>query len=283
MPSTRSPLPLALPFGVVGLSAGFALEALSRESGVGTCVAIVLLTALFAVGLGRFLAARAAAEAPWLHVLVGVPVAGAIEGALLTVAVWGPSHQTFLGGSARDGVLLGAVWGATLASPFVPAFVAVVYAARRIGTARAGSLIDGAHRRGVWVAAAAWSAATIIVSFAAWHAIEAEAVLVASSGCALVLAIAFFVNVDAMVKLVRYRAPRGARAAATPLVIDYGVGDEVEQREHAAAAAYRESARAVIVFRGTRGRALRALFFATAASGLSFALVLGSSIFAFVR
>lgn len=274
-----------LPFGVVGLSAGFALQAVAQPDGAGTSVAIVLLTALFALALGAFLGARASAHAFWVLVLASIPAAGAVEGVILTLAVWLPSHTAPLyGGPATQPIVRGALLGASLSAPFVPAFAAVVFAARRLGTARTGSLIDGAHRRGVWVAAAASSAATIVVAFALWHRIDAFAVFVASSGCALVLLIAFFVNVDSTVKLVRYRAPARQRSgAAGPLVVDYGVGEEVCEREHAAEAAYRENARGVVVYRGTRSRALRALLLSTAASGFAFALVLASSVVAFVR
>jgi hypothetical protein len=236
----RKPLPLALPFGVVGVAAGIAVASLQRACSPGAFLGVVLTTSVLAMVVGRYGASRGPLDARW---------------ALLV----------FLG-------------------PFLPAFMVVTWAARRLGTARAGSLIDGAHRRGVWVAVAFATAGTLTASFAVTKVVDMTALFVVASGCALVLAIAFFVDVDAVVKLVRWRAPAGARVSpgAAPLVVDYGIGDEVEEREQAAATLYRESARAVVVFRGTRCRAVAALVRSTVASGLALSLVLGSSIAAFV-
>jgi hypothetical protein len=263
---------LALPFAVIGASAGWLYASLlenpllgfdSNRLAVAPCAAA--LAALAGVILKRLCVGRRyryelgdpdpgvrSGTDTWLIQVPIVVAAGAATGALLGVlsnSVGGP------GGCAASGAL-----GALL---FAPVCLSTLAAARRAQRARLGSTVAGADRRAVWGILAITLAVMTLAALPDWPA------WVTSEGPAPLVALGFL-PVAAAVTLGILLADRGALARAKLEVdaalavhepaevepgageaarLDLGLGDQVLVSV-ARGAAYRQQERTVALVRG---------------------------------
>lgn len=283
----RSSFPLVVPYTVIGAAGGwmaadfFRVGALAAmDDGLRTSLAVVTPICALLVGVlvgpmvrwpGRFKSFVGAA--------IAVLSAGLVGGGLIGVLRW-----------SRNGLGEGAATGFICALAFLPAFTLVLAAARRVGRARPGSLVDRADRRAVWLAVATSVALGTLAALPDWNvfpmgvrpslevsrwlglaALTAIAALCVNDAAALVRAILTFRQVDTM----RPTSPDDPRIAWSPRRLDLGLGDSTLAAVLSAAVAYRDHDRILSVVRGDPHAARRALF-GTFASGLV-ALALASA------
>src|SRR4051812_27639272 len=147
-PSTPAPAPrslLPLPFALLGLLGGWLTSRLVHNGAQEIRGLLVIMTTVASAGLGRALPPRGGKGplAAIARAVASIVLAGLINGVLIG----------FFGGGLL-GIMVGGLFGLIFAAPFVPALLPVIAAARRVGRARAGSLVDGADRRAVWLATA---------------------------------------------------------------------------------------------------------------------------------
>ncbi len=160
--------------------------------------------------------------------------------------------------------ILWVVWPATL--------VGIVAIGRRAESARAGSVIEGARVRALWVATA------VVAALVAWGAraqryptlAKPEIVCAIGFAAVAVLARMAFLDVRNMAAAARLR-PAAARGISRT-VLDFGVGDEVVEHSTLPPAGYRESGLHVLEVRGSRRRALTTLGIAITFDVLALAL-----------
>lgn len=221
-----SPPSLVLPFAVLGLAGGWltadAFHVRHELEPVRWLLAF--FSPLVAAALGVYLGPRLLgvatdggappAPAAWLArgwlagtlwTLLAIAVAGLINGMLIGLLLVFPV-----------GALFGAFFGVLCAVPFLPALAAVILAARRVGRARAGSMVDASDRRAVWLAVAAVTVAGCLLGPIAWPPSPAERealALVRQGAVALagaVIAWSFVMDAAALVRLTK--AGRSERA-----------------------------------------------------------------------
>ena len=239
--------------GILGGVSGVLFLAVDRSQiGAGYLVH-AFVPALLLVGAGTLFARTR----PFHHVaLITIMVAWLC--ALLTMSLW----RTSLGLGMLL-VVLFLVWPATL--------IAIVATGRRAESARAGSIIEGARMRALWVATALTSA--MLASGARvqrYPAIAAPEVVSAIGLAALgALAILSFLDARSLVMAVRLRSP--FRGTGT-MVVDFGVGEELVEHAIPMPASYRESGLHVLEVRGSRSRALRTLGTAVTLDALAFVI-----------
>ena len=146
---TSGPIQLAAPFGAIGLAGGWMTADFFRAGTFGIDAGfrplLVVLTPMVAASLGLVVTGRG--EDSWARaaslVAGTVVAAGTFCGALVGFMLWPP-----------QGLIEGAGNGLLCALAFLPAFWMVLAAARAVGRARPGSLVDASDRRGVWLATA---------------------------------------------------------------------------------------------------------------------------------
>lgn len=109
---------------------------------------LVVSTTVVAGGLGQVASRRIESAVGFATAALA---AGAVNGAVLGfIAGLGLGH----GGAIFMLPIAGAAFGLFCAMPFVPALTIAFQATRRLGRARAGSLVDEADRRAPWTATA---------------------------------------------------------------------------------------------------------------------------------
>ncbi|WP_437281075.1 hypothetical protein WME90_11095 [Sorangium sp. So ce375] len=314
--SPDGPVSLVFPCGAIGLVGGWlTADSLDMTELVPRCL-LAGVTPIVAALLGHYLTPRiggarsdgaatsGAGEAPmdgvpWVvapqkwtgrgpmvaSVLVvwAIVVAGVVNGMTIGL-VAGPA-----------GMIIGAAFGAVFALPFVPALAVVLFAASRVGRARAGSIVALSDRRAVWAATAAVIAVALQLGSGLPEAMAPDlAGLVATMGfavvgglCALDAAalvrvlklprertgvgaeiaegIAAEIEAAAMEEATGAGEDGGARSAAraggrgTGERIDLGLGDEVEVEVVRPTHAYRGAQQIARVVLGNRERAVAAL------------------------
>ncbi|EYF04547.1 hypothetical protein [Chondromyces apiculatus] len=275
---------VALPFAVLGAAGGWMAADFFRVGALehmdaGLRPALVAITPLTALLLGvvlqpvtRWPAARAAV-ATVVSVLSAAIFAGAFVGAM----TW-----------AKDGVGTGAASGFWCGVAFLPGFGAVLAASRRVGRARAGSLVDGADRRTVWLAVAVTIALGTLAALPDWTLLPGKGMpalgvsralgilAVTTTGIvALWNAAALFRALRATQKLrtMRACAPDDPNLVWAQRQLDFGLGYQAAASVLPAGGIYREHDRFTAVIRGDASLAGRALFGALALAGA--ALVCG--------
>jgi hypothetical protein len=211
--------------------------------------------------LGLIVSARAIAQRRWLVwgvATAGTLVAGAAIG--IGLAVFFQESRVI-----REGMIPGLV----TAHLFLPAVVAAMYLARRVGRARAGSLVDESDRRGSWlVVATAVAAAQVAVAHGdpgPWNhqPVTSFALGVLAIGSLATMAwfdlAAYMEAQRAMLALVGMR-PRAADATTgCPDVLDLGLGDEEHEELEQGGSAYRTNERPQRIVRGDSATAFEAL------------------------
>ena len=207
--------PIILPFALIGLVGGGLTGSITHQFELIAAFAVVTMAS--AAVLGGFVAhherTRGHVSATRLFCLT--TFAGCINGALLIVPFVFPI-----------GSLVGAIVGLFFAVPFVPAFMLVLHWARETGSAREGSLVDRAQRRGPLSAAAASIAlATLFALVGRWQAADLAVLRACAAFAAAVAAIV--VVLDVFAHAVARRAAHAHVQATGPLHLELGVGDDV--------------------------------------------------------
>jgi hypothetical protein len=201
---------------------------------------------------------------------------GAVLALTVSAAIAGVANGAIIGFFAMPphGALLASPWGFVCALPFVPVLAVIVLAARRVGRARLGSVVDRSDRRGVWVATmAAIALATVAVAphgealrgVPFWIALSATEV-------ALALTVLDLVERRRIGRPVILGGPLRVRAASSPAapdddaelgthveVYDAGLGDATFEEMAPAPQPYRSTERVVRIHRGSRALAREAL------------------------
>jgi hypothetical protein len=247
---------LALPFGLLGLCGAFltadhfGLSGAYRD-GVARGP-LTLFLPLVAAILGLLLSARWIAKRRWATVLVvvlGTELAGGCVGYVTGKLVWPLQDSAFVVGS-----------GLVTGLAFLPVVALLVWLARRVGRARAGSLVDETDRRAPWMLIAiavalfqgpvAYGARTIhhinpdVTAALGVLALGAVIVMTALDFLALRRANASVLDIGNM----RARDPDSSFACED--IEDLGVGDD-EHEALEGGAAYRGNPRPMRVVRGT--------------------------------
>ena len=262
-----SPLDLSLPCGAMGFAGSFLVTdyfrvgALSLDGGVRP----LLLLVMTVLGAGLGVGVTAAARWPLRKALA--LVAGCALGAGLAGGAIVGALKYY-----RYGLASGAISGLGCALLFLPALGVVLLAARRIGRARAGSLVDDADRRAVWVAAlvsiALGTAATLDGRESFEDSLRISLDLALSIGALALLAGAVLWAKDVRGLWIARRAgedqlrmrPRNPDAQEHEgQELDLGLGEEAFERVAPGAGVYRESAFVIEVVRGDALAARRAL------------------------
>jgi hypothetical protein len=214
-PAERPSFPsLIAPFAAVGALAVLGMELATRASeGLAPGVAVLAaMTACLYAGVGGWLTSHyRGGGSPWT--IVATPLLPAFVCFLLSVVAMPPA------------AMYGCAFGFVVGLAYLPPLFFVQRAARRVGRARPGSLVDACDRRGVWRPTlgtiVALSLGRILVHksperFAPLHLLIAT--------CAAVLMLLAIVDVIAYARISAAEAGRGR-----PL--DLGVGaDVVEAR-----------------------------------------------------
>jgi hypothetical protein len=284
-PSPR--LGLLLPFTVIGAVGGWMAADFFRVGALkvmdaGLRPAFVVVTPLCALLLALLVGPTVRwprAFSAFGAATVGVLSAGLVGGGLIGVLRW-----------SRWGLGEGAATGVVCALGFLPAFALVLAAARRVGRARPGSLVDRADRRAVWVAVASSVALGTVAALPDWNVfptgVRPSLELSRNLGLAafavlftlwLVDAIALFraFRVERQIHAMRPAAADDPRLVWSPKKLDLGVGEETLASVLSAAVVYREHDRVLSVIRGNPHEARRALL-GTFAVGFTAMLVSGA-------
>lgn len=270
-----SPFSLTLPFAILGFVGGWSSAAalgISEENVI--CWLLLGITPLVSAGLGRFLSPRLRSGplTTGLRLLVSIMGAGVLNGALVGVFIEPPF-----------GILLGFIFGAVCAVPFLPALGAVAFMARRIGRARPGSIVDQADRRAVFRVTLVVAAVASMLSPPPFpgHGSALGAVPFVVTGLLLILLaldVRAFVRVGSLkARVGAISAPAAERPDRAPdtSVTDFGLGDEEAEEIAQRGAVYRDHARTIHVFRGSASRARAELAWAIAANLLALSIAGG--------
>lgn len=273
----------AAPFAVLGAVGGWlTARILIGDSRSDAPISILLLvcTPIVAGVLGEILRTRVARSFV-LRTVISTVLAGMVNGILV---------GTFVG--LLIGTLYGALFGFFFALPFVPANLLVTAAARRVGSAAAGSPVDGAHRRAVWVAVAASVAMGALIAVPTRSGPAVHLVSLLAAFAILVLGLYDLFALDDVRRIARVQSRMRPRATVGPQVVDagalaydLGVGDGIYDEIAQAATPYREADRLVQVVRGEPHLALQALRWAVFVDLLALTAALGAFVLqlAFVK
>jgi hypothetical protein len=279
-PASSNTFSLSPPFSLLGLVGGW-LTADDFNLGDDNALRwlLVFITPLVAGSLGRFLSPRLRSGPLTTGLLVSAStlVAGIINGVLVGFFVAPPV-----------GLFLGLFFGAICAVPFIPALGAVAFAARRVGRARPGSIVDQADRRAVFRAALTVASLATVIPLPGIEPSGCTAIVFPLAASAILLMLLGH-DAGAFVRLGTLEArlaaiPEPAPFASPPcrgpgvVVVDFGLGlDEVEEISPAGAV-YRERDRATCVFRGSADRARAVLLRGLAEGAAALLLASGSAL-----
>jgi hypothetical protein len=266
-PLTR-PARLILPYSALGLAGGwmiadfFRVGALQVDAGLRPALTMGTPLAAAALGLALSPAVRWPAWKALLVSGVGIVAAGVTTGALIGVMMW-----------SRYGLADGAASGLGCALALLPAFGAVLAAARRVGRAREGSLLDASDRRAVWLAAAAavaFGSIAVVVGWPVPGAGPRPGLGISRSLGVLALSVITAILLQDLAGLFRVRSATASLRIMRPCDpaapdalwagerLDLGVGNEMAARVVPAATAYREIERVDKVIQGDPAAARRA-------------------------
>lgn len=240
--SPDGPVPLALPFGAIGLVGGWLTADSFHLQPPYEAPRFLLagVTPITAALLGSYLTKRiggvgsggAATSSAGAGAVEAAPAVGAgwMEGpgrwtrrgpiVASLLAVWAIGVAGVVNGMTIGlmvgpaGMIIGAAFGAVFSLPFIPALAVVLLAANRVGRARAGSIVASADRRAVWAATAAVIAVAALGARALFGAPAAPELgrVVAGIGLAAVGAL-LVVDAVAMARVLALpRRPMGAGA-----------------------------------------------------------------------
>lgn len=254
-------LHLALPFGLLGLfGASLTADHFGLSGSYRDGVArgpLTLFLPLVSALLGLLLSARAVTKRRWATVLVvvlGTEIAAAVVGYLTANLIW-PWHDPWAG--AASGLVTGLA--------FLPVVALLVWLSRRVGRARAGSLVDETDRRAPWMVIAFGVAAfqgPVAYGARTIHRINPDvtaALGLLSIGAILTMTVLDFLALRrasaTVLDIGNMRARDPDSAFACENVEDLGVGDE-EHEALEGGAAYRGNPRPIRVVRGAPGLAV---------------------------
>jgi hypothetical protein len=249
-------LHLALPFGLLGLfGASLTADHFGLSGSYRDGVArgpLTLFLPLVGALLGLLLSARAVVKRKWATVLVvalGTEIAAAIIGGVTAQLIWPKQNPGF-------GIASGLATGLA----FLPVVSLLVWLSRRVGRARAGSLVDETDRRAPWMVIAIGVALFQgPVAYGARNIHHINPDVTAALGLLALGAICTMTLLDLMAlrranasvqDLANMRARDPDSAFPCEDVEDLGVGDE-EHEALEGGAAYRGNPRPIRVVRGT--------------------------------
>ena len=260
-------LRLGPPFFAVGLVGGWLTAEVHQLGDAPAEVAIRGLLTVVTPVVAAFLGVRLSHEAPRslvssaLGLCVATVLAGVVNGVIVGFFAAPPW-----------GALIGAPWGFICSLPFVPVLAAIAIAARSVGRARFGSIVDRSDRRAVWTAAcAAISVATLAAVPHRSGGVPELVALLASA----ILMVLVAMDLVALQKLSRPVRLQGALRRRGPLqqdeldrhvVLDCGIGDAAYEEVAPAGTPYRSAEQVIRVHRGSR-RLARAAMQAAALRG----------------
>jgi hypothetical protein len=282
-----SPIALQAPFFAVGLVGGWLVAEIHHLDRSGTELALrgllTIITPLVCVFLGARVHPRQADSAlgAVLALTVSASIAGVANGAIIGFFAM-PPH----------GALLASPWGFVCALPFVPVLAVIVLAARRVGRARAGSVVDRSDRRGVWVATMAAIALATVAVAPHGESLRGVPFWIALSCTEVALALTILDLVErrrvgrpvVLSGPLRPRAPASqetpddeAGVAAHVEVYDAGLGEATFEELAPAPQPYRSTERVLRIHRGSRALAREALA-AAAWRGLAAVIATGTAV-----
>ncbi|WP_437679946.1 hypothetical protein [Sorangium sp. So ce131] len=257
--SPDAPVPLALPFGAIGLVGGWLTADQIGRPEPALRLLLTSITPIVAALLGSYLTrqiggvgpgARAEnagwaegttpVEGPGQWTRRGPIVAGLL--ALGAIGVAGVANGMAIGVMfGPPGLVFGAAFGAVCSLPFMPALAVVLLAASRVGRARAGSIVAASDRRAVWGATAGVIAAAVLAA-RAWigaHVVAELGHAVAGVALAVVgaLVVADAVALARVVKLPRGRTEVGESGDGVEMGEGGEAGDDDARGAESAACA----------------------------------------------
>jgi hypothetical protein len=292
---------LALPFGLVGLAAGW----LSAGLLINPLVSLTLpgkqglsaiCAGLVAAALGACLSRRCAPNEAWaaqggrlapsatrVRVVFGVLAAGAAAGLSVGAIAAAPGREGY-------GAFTGALQGMLCSTAFLPVCALVVSTAQRAARARLGSLVAASDRRSIVAILASALAVTTLLGVIDWPASLGGylpppfgAVGIAL-GAGLALSTVMVCDAIALRRVARITAlsqEMELRTASPPersegaSSLDLGLGHDVHARVVREGSAYRGRERAVALVLGSPLHARTALRRALARGLLGLTLVIG--------
>lgn len=264
---TSSSMGLQAPFFTVGLVGGWLAAELHHLDRSGAELALRGLLTIITPVVCAFLGARVkpreaeSAVGAVLALTVSTTIAGVANGAIIGFFAMPPV-----------GALLASPWGFVCALPFVPVLAIIVLAARRVGRARPGSVVDRSDRRGVWVATMAATALATVVVAPHGEALHGVPFWISFAGALGAVALTAYDLVErrrvgrpvVLEGPLRPRAPAPATTVAVEVpagaeLHDVGLGDATFEELAPSSQPYRSSERVLRVHRGSRARAREAL------------------------
>ncbi len=263
MPRELHRLHLALPLGLLGLVGSLLLlDLFGLSEGYRDGAARAPLTFFMPLAgglLGLALSARAVrsrAWATWVVVFAGTELCAMVVGAIGAKALW----QGQLGWGMSSGALAGL--------GFMPFIAAIALTARRVGRARAGSLLDEVDRMAPWlIIATGVCVAQLPVVYSARVIYRIDPDTSAALGLLAFGAIVIMatMNVRALrsaqtlcVELATMRPRDAGNALPCEEQIDLGIGDE-EHEDVGKSQGFRANQRPTRVLRGSADLALPAI------------------------
>jgi len=234
---------------------------------------LVFVTPIVAALLGRYLSQRiqrGGALTTGLLSMVATAFAGILNGMIIGLCLAPPT-----------GMLIGVPFGAICMLPFVPLFGLLIWAARRNGRAREGSMVDASDRLA--------TTSVLALTMSLFAALPLRTVYAENAMLSIVFPLAAAVLSAALgLRDARALATLGAlsRVPSRPAsslsgdeanVIDLGLGDGMHEEVVQRGSPYRNREEVITVFRGELGearKALRANFFISIAALLTSLLVI---------
>jgi hypothetical protein len=265
------PYDLAVPLGLIWGVTGWAVGALFG----GSLVALALMPSLVGGAAGCALGSRLGPRHSFGRLAASTLLAGAITGALAGVALVMTSEPTPV---PLVVPIAGAVAAAGLAGATLPFLGAVLRAARSVGSARPGTLVDRVHRRSVWfVTVASLGALGVVTNAVArppapfgWTALGA---IVLALAVLLELDVAALVRVSRLSRRVRPADGDDPEPGDDAPSIDLGVGEERSVARVPRGGPYRSAPVSVLAVRGTLPLIRRSLAQRVAGETLSVAVL----------
>jgi hypothetical protein len=276
-----------VPFAALGLLGGILTATFFDALGSSIGRLVMGVTPITAGLLG---AAVGAVRRRWAvaTILLGM-IAGVLNGTVIGLIESASGHHIVEMG-------FGAWLGVWCAPGFLPPLVVIAWAARRVGRARLGSLIDGIDRRAVWCAVA-WTA----VACTLWLRLSGSVsgtqlsqrlVIVGGIGAAALLYLLWNLGRDLtalaraeeavrLASLLKNVVPAPAEAARSRHYVDLGLGDE-QHHQIDDGTLYRTAPSIQLVLAGSPAEAKRVTRRAVIADAAGIASVLATMLIQFL-
>ncbi len=257
IPRSHGSVRLGIAFAALGLSWGAQLACLLRlgcfrhDGPLWGALVLLVPVALAVIGVvvGQN---RHRRVVPFVAVVIAtLPSAGMLLGVLIGILWWPP-----------DGILVGAHDGLLFGLAALPFLAPLLVAARTVGRARPGSLLDRVDGYGVWAAAGGSCALSSLATLPRWNTYPQCGVAgaepltqwggfgLACGLLGLLVAIAMCVAQRVVTLQIRGARTSGLAGRRLPVLVDVGVGESRWEREATVPTAYRSIHSAELVVHG---------------------------------